>query len=655
LAAALAEVVPVNRVVELHPGGGQYDMVELLLGTNTDPGSPFPRVRFNRPGSIHVEWGPDSDDHVQEDLWKQLENGLPPADAVSWVLASVPRLPAGTSETFARSLRFMSDNLDAMTDASRDSIIEWRNGYLDSSDGSGRRTDLFEAISSADEACTPKDGDPLGIPSYRFWFLLVDGEPLLAIEPEVGEVFSSDRHVNLSDPDVGDLVALVITASTISLPAQTVAVAREAFGPRAAHLARDLCDEVKDFTPGKNLSAMAEWFVTPDDERLVVVVGDHEQVSSIDDVLAYALAWQGDRDLVLILPEGHEGQTLDRLPWVDTPVRVFLHGSDDLRPAIIPSRSDVLARAGGRGLRRTETHDLGELDKLIESVTTWASTHWALEEESRPSYLSWHCAGRQVLKVARSKGGVLVTAGVDYTKDPPEGEEKALCLFVGAGGTPLTQVELAHVQARVARAIFLRLASVDRGHLEHRLQGSLASGPLKRALGLSDIAREYPAWRGDHRPGFLDFLALDRKNRLHVVETKVNPDDVTVVLQTLDYAIWVQANANKIRDERGWQESGETDHGVVCDFVCAPRVKPGQDGTLAASGYAIGGYLAGQLEAISPSIAWRISLVPDPLADPPEVSGPLSHRLPPVGPLVAEPVQGPRWSARVQADLTGNS
>ena len=137
-----------------------------------------------------------------------------------------------------------------------------------------------------------------------------------------------------------------------------------------------------------------------------------------------------------------------------------------------------------------------------------------------------------------------------------------------ANDRPLSRAGLAHVQARVTRAIWRRLAEQDRGHVEHRLQGALALGPLQTALRLAEFAREYPAWRGDHRPGFIDFLGLDWQNRLHVVETKVNPDDVTAVLQALDYVIWVQANATKIRDERRrWPESRGEEKSVVCDFV----------------------------------------------------------------------------------------
>lgn len=425
---------------------------------------------------------------------------------------------------------------------------------------------------------------------------------------------------------------------------------RADFRLRAERLAHDLCGPVVRFRPGPGLTAMAEWFRTPDDRRLVVVAGGHEQVGAMDGVLAYALAWQRDRDLLLALPESRERQTLARLAWVDTPVRVFLHDSDGLRPAVIPSQSEVLTAAAGRGLRAIAEHELGDVAALVAWVTGWADDHWALAKVKRPSYQAWHCAGRQVLRVARFKGGVRITAGVNYSKNPPAGEEKALTRLV-SHERPLSRAELAHIQARVARAIWRRLAEHDRGDVEHRLQGALALGPLQTDLGLTYFAREYPAWRGDHRPGFIDFLGLDRQNRLHVVETKVNPDDVTAVLQALDYVIWVRAHAKEIRDERRWPESGGEEKSVACDFVCAARIMPGPGASLAPSGQAIGRYLAGQLEAISPSVPWSISLIPDPLAEVPEVSRLHAHQVPPAGPLVAEPVQGPRWAARVQAGL----
>jgi hypothetical protein len=177
-------------------------------------------------------------------------------------------------------------------------------------------------------------------------------------------------------------------------PAQVAARMRADFRRLAERLAQDLCGHVVRFRPGPSLTAMAEWFVTPDDRRLVVVAGGHERVGAMDEVLAYALAWQRDRDLLLALPEARERQTLARLARVDTPVRVFLHGSDGLRPAVIPCRSEVLTAAADRGLRTTAEHDLGDLAPLVAWVTSWADDHWALTKVKRPSYQAWHCAGR---------------------------------------------------------------------------------------------------------------------------------------------------------------------------------------------------------------------------------------------------------------------
>ena len=166
--------------------------------------------------------------------------------------------------------------------------------------------------------------------------------------------------------------------------AQVAARTRADFRLLAERLARDLSGHVVRFRPGPSLTAMAEWLATPDDTRLVVVAGGHENADSMDEVLAYALAWQCDRDLLLVLPESREHQTLARLAWVDTPVRVFLHDSDGLRPAVIPSRSEVLAFAAGRGRRTIAEPDLGDMAPLVEWVTGWADDHWALAKVKRP-------------------------------------------------------------------------------------------------------------------------------------------------------------------------------------------------------------------------------------------------------------------------------
>lgn len=165
--------------------------------------------------------------------------------------------------------------------------------------------------------------------------------------------------------------------------------AKGAFGLKAEALARELCGDVLQFAPGRNLTTLAEWYVTPDDARLIVVVGDDQPTEAMDEVLAYSLSWQGDRDLVLILPETHAPQTLSRLPWVDSPVRVFVNGPGGSRAAVIPSRSEMLAEAGARPLRRTSEHDLAQMAESVEALTSWASSHWAMTPVRRPGLPSF--------------------------------------------------------------------------------------------------------------------------------------------------------------------------------------------------------------------------------------------------------------------------
>ena len=129
---------------------------------------------------------------------------------------------------------------------------------------------------------------------------------------------------------------------------------RPAFRLVAPHLAGQVTDDLEGFAPGEALTELAVWYTAAGDSQLVVVTGDHEAAESMDQVLAYALAWQGDRDLLLICPEGRHQQAVKRLAWIDSVVRVFTYGPEMLlRPAIIPARAEVVDEASrGQDVRR---------------------------------------------------------------------------------------------------------------------------------------------------------------------------------------------------------------------------------------------------------------------------------------------------------------
>lgn len=424
---------------------------------------------------------------------------------------------------------------------------------------------------------------------------------------------------------------------------------RQEFVPLARQLAETICGVVEPFVSTPRTSTKAVWYTAQQGDVLVVVVGSHEDPSVMDDVLAYALAWQRDRDLALVVPAGHEPATLSRLAWIDGCVRVFAYGPElRPRPAIILSRQETLDAA--RELHRDDerNHALGDAETLLSGLLDWVRRQ-PLKEEARANYIAWKCDGVQVLRASVRAYHVDLVVGVDYTGRLPPGTQPALQREVSAK-TPLRPEEIAEMQRRISAAVERRQDPSDVSYQEHRLQANLAGRPLRDALGLVDLQAEYPVWRSGAHSGFIDFLGIDGDGGLHLVETKVNPDDVSVMLQALDYAVWVMANEEAIRETKGWPRSN-AEEGITVHLVCAPVVKVRPDGTVGPSRHAIGRYLANQLEVLSKQIKCRIWLVSDPLGKPPALRGPW-RTPPPSNKLVGKPVQLRRWLPEVNATLT---
>ena len=149
------------------------------------------------------------------------------------------------------------------------------------------------------------------------------------------------------------------------------------------------------------------------------------------------------------------------------------------------------------------------------------------------------------------------------------------------------------------------------------MQATLASQATD--LGMTTLLREFPAYRGldgsraegRGRRGFIDFLAIDSQGRFHIVETKVGHDP-RVVLQALDYAIWVRANETELRAR------------LRAEGLDVPTPKPSTDDRLhlhlvlapGKNGIAFNGYLAPQIDALTGDCSVQVHLVPDPAATP---------------------------------------
>lgn len=165
---------------------------------------------------------------------------------------------------------------------------------------------------------------------------------------------------------------------------------------------------------------------------------------------------------------------------------------------------------------------------------------------------------------------------------------------------PLTEETVNSIKDRVQKGADELPAGLADRYREHQLQGAI--GRLEMPiLGLTGRPKpERGAWRPYQRPhgrAFLDFLGIDEKGTLHILETKVGGDEM-VVLQGLDYWIWATANLESL-SAHDFATSGPYS-GVEVDFL----VDRGRKGKL------LGPYSRPQSRALSPEVThqfWEIS------------------------------------------------
>jgi hypothetical protein len=391
---------------------------------------------------------------------------------------------------------------------------------------------------------------------------------------------------------------------------------------------------------------------------MVVAVGPEELLTTMDKVLAWSIAWQGDRRLVILCSDGYEGKTLERLPWITRPIEVHTYGEDFLlsgrKAPLTKAETIALARdPDGRPVRPLGSHELGsETEALkIGRLIRWLDGNDQLTPAGRQHNHTWTCAG---LGVARMQGKttttVHITAGVDYSKPVPGVKEPAFKVSV-TRDKPLTDEDFDEIKARIRRACDERLGG-DVTYLEHRMQCNLLkllNGDPDlglRRLGIKDARREYPAYRGEGDEGLIDFLGIDVDNRLHIVETKANPNDVPVVLQAIDYSVWVMANQTEIRNTMdpppGWQPAG-SDDSIVIDFICAPKVRSEKELRSGRALKAIGPYMRAQLHALSPDLDWRIWLQAGALDERCELAELPRNEITEAQVLVSKQIDGWKW------------
>jgi hypothetical protein len=221
------------------------------------------------------------------------------------------------------------------------------------------------------------------------------------------------------------------------------------------------------------------------------------------------------------------------------------------------------------------------LDQVAD-LSDWANQEPSLVNTSRSNQEGWSCEGKKVLKVISSGEGATVIAGRHGSVRSTETDRDGV--FRISDTEPRTPNRQAMIERFVTDDVERVRSSRGDSAVEALFQENLMMGPLREELELNPVDREYPVWRGlkgaergtgpTKRRGSIDFLGLDQEGRLHIVETKVSHSDVAILMQCLDYFLWVSALGAELigAEEEEWRH-GDGSKAVVIDIICAP--KPG--------------------------------------------------------------------------------
>lgn len=300
--------------------------------------------------------------------------------------------------------------------------------------------------------------------------------------------------------------------------------------------------------PTRQLSERVAYF--SDKDTLAVTYRPGEWAGGL--ALAHGLYQAGSRRLVLVAPTGEAETTAQRIPWLVSPIELWVYDNDNNASRVRCGKEQAMDAISD--VLETNAHDLGDRKTWVEPLLKWAEKA-NLAEAHRKSYLAWHCQGRMVLRIWRGRGSVKVTAGVNYStprEDRPTPTEDE---FAG----PAPETAIAALISAADRAVRNRRSGEDDENAEHRMQAALETAPEK--IGVVAMFREFPAIRKGRR-AYVDFLAVDDSKRLHVVETKIGHDN-EIVLQALDYWIWAKKHLTEL------SEHLDADHDVApcIDFV----------------------------------------------------------------------------------------
>lgn len=166
---------PENRVFELHPGGGLYDMLSVRDGELNE------LFAINRGGSLHFS----AVDVEQDSRWSESIRDNGSRALLDRICRHLHRpVPATLPRTKRHVLVYRVIAESLRLTMLRPTHVTWVSGFHDTSGESGGPADhLFGPFPGARKAVQARqEDDPLGEPAYRFWFAVAGNEPLCALD-----------------------------------------------------------------------------------------------------------------------------------------------------------------------------------------------------------------------------------------------------------------------------------------------------------------------------------------------------------------------------------------------------------------------------------------------------------------------------------------
>jgi hypothetical protein len=193
LASELMRRHPVDtRLIRAHPGGGQYDLLWIF-----DSAGGRGDIRLNRAGTIQVHGRFDRYDSIvwEPTEWDEYRASDPGAFIERLEAAAGLPSPSRARPATPITLTYRVLAAIAATADGTDQRIEIQEGYIDSSGGFGSSPNrMLAAFPIPDELLRVRDDDLYREPGYRFWIVMRNDSPIIAVEQTSGVAWIGGRN-----------------------------------------------------------------------------------------------------------------------------------------------------------------------------------------------------------------------------------------------------------------------------------------------------------------------------------------------------------------------------------------------------------------------------------------------------------------------------